>query len=278
MARFDRKVAVITGAARGQGRSHAVRLAAEGADVIALDICHDIDTVAYDLATPADLDETARLVTAQGRRVVPAEVDVRDADALSRAIADGARQLGGVDVVLANAGIGIMDAGADPGSAFRDQLDVNLVGVWNTVHAAAPLMIEQGRGGAVVLTSSAFGLTGRGGDGSGGSDGYVASKHGVVGLMRTFATWLAPHGIRVNCVNPSGVATRMVLNPAVEALFGGGDDPAPDPKPASDVANLFDVGLVEVDDVTAAVAFLASDEARYITGVALPVDAGMLGR
>ena len=278
MARFDRKVAVITGAARGQGRSHAVRLAAEGADVIALDICHDIDTVAYDLATPADLDETARLVIAQGRRVVSAEVDVRDADALSRAIADGARQLGGVDVVLANAGIGIMDAGADPASAFRDQLDVNLVGVWNTVHAAAPLMIEQRRGGAVVLTSSAFGLTGRGGDGSGGSDGYVASKHGVVGLMRTFATWLAPHGIRVNCVNPSGVATRMVLNPAVEALFGGGDDPAPDPKPASDVANLFDVGLVEVDDVTAAVAFLASDEARYITGVALPVDAGMLVR
>ena len=278
MARFDGKVAVITGAARGQGRNHAVRLAAEGADVIALDICHDIDTVAYDLATPADLAETARLVTAQGRRVVPAEVDVRDADALSRAINDGAGQLGGLDVVLANAGIGIMDAGADPRRAFRDQLDVNLVGVWNTVHTAAPLMIEQGRGGAVVLTSSAFGLTGRGGDGAGGTDGYVASKHGVVGLMRTFATWLAPHGIRVNCVNPSGVATRMVLNPAVEALFGGGDDPAPDPKPVADVANLFDVGLVEVDDVTAAVAFLASDEARYITGVALPVDAGMLVR
>ena len=134
-----------------------------------------------------------------------------------------------------------MDAAADPRRAFRDQLDVNLVGVWNTVQAAAPLMIEQGRGGAVVLTSSAFGLTGRGGDGTGGTDGYVASKHGVVGLMRTFATWLAPHGIRVNCVNPSGVATRMVLNPAVEALFGGGDDPAPDPKPVDDVANLFDV-------------------------------------
>ena len=278
MARFDGKVAVITGAARGQGRSHAVRLATEGADVIALDICHDIDTVAYDLATPADLAETARLVTAQGRRVVPAEVDVRDADALSRAISDGARQLGGLDVVLANAGIGFMDATVDPRTAFRDQLDVNLVGVWNTVQAAAPLMIEQGRGGAIVLTSSVFGLTGRGGDGSGGGDGYVASKHGVVGLMRTFATWLAPHGIRVNCVNPTGVATRMVLNPAVEALFGGGDDPAPDPKPVDDVTNLFDVPLVEVQDVTAAVAFLASDEARYITGVALPVDAGMLVR
>jgi NAD(P)-dependent dehydrogenase (short-subunit alcohol dehydrogenase family) len=246
--------------------------------VIALDICHDIESVAYDLATPADLAETARLVAGQGRRVVTAEVDVRDADALATAVADGVRRLGGLDVVLANAGIGIMRPDADPRQAFRDQLDVNLVGVWNTVHAAAPPMIENGSGGAIVLTSSAFGLTGRGGDGSGGSDGYVASKHGVVGLMRTFATWLAPHGIRVNCVNPSGVATRMVLNPAVEALFGSGDDPAPNPKPTADVANLFDVALVEVQDVTAAVGFLASDEARYITGVALPVDAGMLVR
>src|SRR5215217_3854868 len=252
MPRCTDKVAVITGAARGQGRSHAVRLATEGADVIALDICHDIDSVAYDLATPADLQETARLVTEQGRRVVTAQVDVRDADATVRAIADGAGQLGGIDIVLANAGIGIM-RDADPRRAFRDQLDVNLVGVWNTVQAAAPLMIEQRRGGAIVLTSSAFGLTGRGGDGAGGNDGYVASKHGVVGLMRTFANWLAPHGIRVNCVNPSGVATPMVQNPAVEALFGGpltedgggGKDPA-------DVANLLDVVLVEPEDVSAA--------------------------
>ena len=278
MIRFTGKVAVITGAARGQGRSHAVRLASEGADVIAVDICHDIDSVAYDLATPADLEETARLVAEQGRRVVTTEVDVRDADAVASAITDGARELGGIDVVLANAGIGIMDASADPRQAFRDQLDVNLVGVWNTVQAAAPLMIEQGRGGAIVLTSSVFGLIGRGGDGTGGSDGYVASKHGVVGLMRTFATWLAPHGIRVNCVNPSGVATRMVLNPAVEALFGGGDLTELNPKPTDDVANLLDVALVDVEDVTAAVAFLASDEARYVTGVALPVDAGMLVR
>lgn len=276
MGRFDGRTAVITGAARGQGRSHAERLAAEGADVVALDLCQDIPSVAYDLATSDDLARTAELVRAHGRRVVAAEVDVRDADALRSAVAQAAATLGGVDVVLANAGIGIMDADTDDPTAFGDQLDVNLVGVWNTVRATAPLLIEQARGGSIVLTSSAFGLTGRGGDGTGGTTGYVASKHGVVGLMRTCATWLAPHGIRVNCVNPSGVATRMVLNPAVEALFGGGDAPAPEPKSVDDVTNLLDVSLVQPEDVTAAVAFLASDEARYITGVALPVDAGML--
>ena len=276
--RFHGRVAIITGAARGQGRSHALRLAAEGADVVALDICHDIDSVAYDLATPDDLAETARLVRERGRRAVSGEVDVRDGDALEGAINRAVDELGaGVDVVIANAGIGIMCPG-NPRRAFQDQLDVNLTGVWNTVQAVAPRMIERGAGGSIVLTSSAFGLTGRGGDGQGGGDGYVAAKHGVVGLTRTFANWLAPHGIRVNCVNPSGVATRMVLNPAVEALFGGGDHPAPEPKPTADVTNLLNVALVQPEDVTAAVAFLASDEARYITGVALPVDAGMLAR
>ncbi|MHA6794237.1 SDR family NAD(P)-dependent oxidoreductase [Pseudonocardia bannensis] len=164
MRRFDGKIAVIAGAGRGQGRSHAVRPASKGADVVALDIGHDIDSVAYDLATRADLDETARPVREQGRRVVTAEVDVRDADTLTSGVTDAAGQLGGVDIVLANAGIGIVKPGTDPARAFRDQLDVNLVGVWNTVHATAPLMIEQGRGGAAVPTSSAFGLAGRGGD------------------------------------------------------------------------------------------------------------------
>jgi NAD(P)-dependent dehydrogenase (short-subunit alcohol dehydrogenase family) len=185
--RFHGRLAVITGAARGQGRSHALRLAAEGADVIAFDICHDIDSVAYDLATPDDLAETARLVRERGRRVATAEVDVRDADALAAAISRAVDELGAEpDVVLANAGIGLMRPD-DPRRAFRDQLDVNLTGVWNTVQAVAPRMIERGRGGSIVLTSSAFGLTGRGGDGAGGSDGYVAAKHGVVGLTRTFA-------------------------------------------------------------------------------------------
>src|SRR3954468_23692419 len=277
MGRFEGKTGLITGAAGGQGRSHALRLAGEGADIVAVDRCAGIETVAHDLATPADPAETARLGEERGRRVVTAQVDVRDAGALAAAVCRGVEELGGLDVVLANAGIGMMDRAADPRDAFRDQLDVNLTGVWNTVQATAPVLVERHRGGAIVLTSSAFGLTGRGGSGRGGDDGYVASKHGVVGLMRTFATWLAPHGIRVNCVNPSGVATPMVLNPAVEALFGGGfgDESS---KPTDDVANLLDVMLVEPEDVSAAVAFLASNEARYITGVALPVDAGMLVR
>ncbi|MEX5718870.1 mycofactocin-coupled SDR family oxidoreductase [Geodermatophilus maliterrae] len=276
MGRFDGRVALITGAARGQGRSHAVRLAGEGADVVAVDLCGPLDTVAYDLATPEDLAETARLVEGLGRRVVTAQADVRDADALAAAVRTAVTELGGLDVVLANAGIGLMAAGVPAATAFRDQLDVNLTGVWNTVQAAAPVLVGQGRGGAVVLTSSAFGLTGRGGDGSGGGDGYVASKHGVVGLMRTWANWLAPHGIRVTCVCPSGVATPMVLNPAVTALFGGDDGSLA--KPVEDVPSLLDVMLLQPEDVSAAVAFLASDEARFITGVALPVDAGMLAR
>ncbi|BBF99393.1 MULTISPECIES: mycofactocin-coupled SDR family oxidoreductase [Pseudonocardia] len=274
--RFQGRTVLITGAARGQGRSHALALAAEGADVIALDICHDIDTVAYDLATEADLNETVEQVRGVGRRAIGLPVDVRDAEALAATVTRACAELAVPDVVLANAGIGLMKGGDGP-AAFRDQLDVNLTGVWNTVQATAPHLIEQRKGGAMVLTSSVFGLTGRGGDGQGGSDGYVAGKHGVVGLMRTFATWLAPHGIRVNCVNPSGVATRMILNPAVEALFGGGTPPE-QPKSTDDVANLLDVSLVQPEDVTAAVTFLASDEARYITGVALPVDAGMLVR
>lgn len=163
--RFAGKIAVITGAARGQGRSHAVRLASEGADIVAIDICHDLDSVAYDLATSADLAETARLVEGHGRRIVTAEVDVRDAGAVTAAVRGGAERLGGIDVVLANAGIGLMDE-TDPARAFRDQLDVNLVGVWNTVHAAVPTMISQARGGSIVLTSSVMGLSGRAGGGT----------------------------------------------------------------------------------------------------------------
>jgi SDR family mycofactocin-dependent oxidoreductase len=267
------RVALITGAARGQGRSHALRLAEEGADVIAVDLCAPIDGVAYPMASLEDLETTADEVRARGGRVSTHVADVRDAPGLEKAVTEGLAALGGVDIVLANAGIGMAAEHVSAAEAFHDQLQVNTVGVFNTVHAAAPTMIDQGRGGAIVLTSSSFGLTGRGGNGLGQTDGYVASKHAVVGLMRTWAHWLAPHAIRVNSIHPSGVATPMVLNDAVAALFG---DVPEDEQP--DVGNLLPVGLLPPGDISAAVAWLASDEARYVTGVALPVDAGFTVR
>lgn len=267
------RVALITGAARGQGRSHAWRLAEEGADVVAIDVCAPDPGVAYPMATPDELEETAAGVRERGGRVSAHVADVRDAEGLGRAITAGIEELGGVDAVLANAGIGMAAPDVTAAQAFRDQLDVNTVGVWNTVQAAAPAMIAQGRGGAIVVTSSSMGLTGRGGDGSGQMDGYIASKHALVGLVRAWANWLAPHSIRVNSVHPSGVATPMVLNDAVAALF---TDPPDGEVP--DVGNLLPVGLLEPRDVTAAVAWLCSEEARYVTGIAMPVDAGFTAR
>jgi SDR family mycofactocin-dependent oxidoreductase len=273
MAEHTGRVALITGAARGQGRSHAWRLAEQGADILAVDICAPIDGVAYPMAGADDLAETAAGVRERGGRVSTFEADVRDGEALGAAVTAGIAELGGVDIVLANAGIGMASPDVSAAQAFRDQLDVNTVGVWNTVQAAAPTMIEQGRGGAIVLTSSSMGLTGRGGDGTGGSDGYIASKHAVVGLMRAWANWLAPHDVRVNSVHPSGVATTMVLNDAVAALF---TDPDADETP--DVANLLSVDLLTPEDVTSAVMYLVSDGARHVTGVALPVDGGFTAR
>jgi len=266
--RLDGRVALITGAARGQGRSHAARLARDGADVIALDICRQIESVAYPMATPEDLAQTRREVEALGRRVLAVEADVRDAAALRATVAGGVAQLGGIDIVLANAGIGFVGDDVDDERAFRDMIEVNLVGVWNTVHAAAPAMIEQGRGGVIVLTGSTLALSGRGGDGSGGIDGYIASKHALVGLTRAWANWLAPHNIRVNSVHPTGVNTPMIVNEAVAKRFA---DVPPD---ASLMTNLLDVEMIESADVSNAVAWLVSDEARYLTGVALPIDAG----
>jgi len=272
-ARQAGRVALITGAGRGQGRSHAWRLAEEGADVIAIDVCAPVDGIAYPMASRDDLEETATGVRERGGRSSAHVADVRDADALGKAVTAGIEELGGVDVVLANAGVGVASPDVTPARAFRDQLEVNTVGVWNTVHAAAPTMVAQGRGGAIVLTSSSMGLTGRGGNGSGQMDGYVASKHAVVGLMRAWAHWLAPHHIRVNSVHPSGVATPMVLNDTVREMFA---DPPDGEVPA--VGNLLPVGLLPPGDVSAAIAWLVSDEGRYVTGVALPVDAGFTAR
>jgi SDR family mycofactocin-dependent oxidoreductase len=266
--RLEGSVALITGAARGQGRAHAVRLAADGADVIAVDICADIPTVGYPLATPEDLTETARLVEAQGRRVVARQVDVRDRAALQAVVDEGVAALGPIRIVVANAGIAPLMGGADEDETFADVLDVNLTGAWNTVKAAAPSMVEAGRGGAIVLISSTQGLSGTGGNGTPGLTAYAASKHGLVGLMRSFANWLAPHSIRVNTVHPTGVATPMILNEPMQnylsAAAGTSDRQG----------NLLPVPMVESEDISDAVAWLVSDEGRYVTGVTLPVDAG----
>jgi len=269
MGKLDGKVAFITGAARGQGRSHAVRLAQEGADVIAVDLCAQIDTVPYPMATPEDLEQTVKEVEALDRRIVATQADVRDLSAMQQAVREGVAQLGRLDIVLANAGIAAVgDDEDDPSLSWDDIIGVNLTGVWHTVHATAPLMIEQGEGGAIVLTSSTQGLTGRGGNGSGGTTAYAASKHGVVGLMRSFAHWLAPHGIRVNTVHPTGVETPMVVNDSIGRWI------ADNPQAAAMVSNLMPVELIQAVDISNAILYLVSDDGRYVNGVTLPVDAG----
>jgi SDR family mycofactocin-dependent oxidoreductase len=274
MGKLDGKVAFITGAARGQGRSHAIRLAEECADIIGVDICRDLPGVPYPLGTAADLAETVAQIESLDRRIVTAEVDVRDAGALKAALDQGVAELGGVDIVLPNAGIlgHLTDDASDQDAFFREVIDINLTGVWNTMNAAAPIMIEQGRGGAMVLTSSTQGLTGRGGNGTGALSGYCAAKHGVVGLMRSFANWLAPHNIRVNTVHPTGVDTPMIMNEAVGAMIEA------HPELAGALANLMPVKVIEAIDISNAIAWLVSDEARYVTGITLPVDAGFCVR
>ena len=270
--RVEGKVAFITGAARGQGRSHAIRLAQEGADIIAVDICRQIDTVPYPMATPDDLAATVKEVEALDRRIVAAQADVRDYGALKGALDEGVAQLGRLDIVSANAGIFSMGTAADlPEQAWQDMIDVNLTGVWHAAKAAIPHLIEGGRGGSIILTSSAAGLEGMENIGH-----YVAAKHGVVGLMRTLALELAPHSIRVNSVHPTTVNTDMIQNEATYRLFRPDlDHPTrADFEPASQQMNALPIPWVDPVDISNAVLFLASDEGRYVTGVTLPVDAG----
>ena len=262
------KVAFITGAARGQGRSHAVRLAAEGADIIAVDICRQIGTVLYPMATAADLAQTVKEVEALDRRIVAREADVRDEGGLREAFEAGVAELGPVDIVLANAGIAPMSLDkSQTRQAWQDVIDVNLTGVFNTVEIAIPGMIARGKGGAVVLISSAAGLVGVGGPSPGGL-GYTAAKHGLVGLMRSYANILAPHSIRVNSVHPTGVRTPMVVNDVMQEIL------AADAQVSTRTGNALPVDMVEPADVSNAILWLVSDDARYITGVTLPVDAG----
>jgi SDR family mycofactocin-dependent oxidoreductase len=273
MGKLEGKVALITGAARGQGRSHAIRLAQEGAAIIAVDICSQIESVPYRMSTPDDLALTVKEVETLDQRIVAVEADVRDSNALRSAVDDATAELGPVDIIVANAGI-LQHGALDPDHvrAFRDVVDVNMTGVWNTVHAGVPSMIDKGQGGAIVLISSTQGLSGAGGHGTGAGDGYAAAKHGVVGLMRSFANWLAPHMIRVNTVHPTGVDTDMVNNPVFAKFL---DD---NPHLGGALQNLLPVPNIEKTDVSNAIAWLVSDDARYVTGVALPVDAGYLAK
>ncbi len=273
--RVEGKVAFITGAARGQGRSHAVRLAQEGADIIAVDVCQQIRGVPFPMSTPDDLKKTVRLVEEQDRRIVAAQADVRDYAALKAAVDDGVAQLGRLDIVVANAGIG---NGGKPlaetdEQTWQDMIDVNLTGVWLTTKAAIPHMIAGGRGGSIVLTSSVGGLKAHPNVGN-----YVAAKHGVVGIMRTLALELAQHRIRVNSVHPTQVNTPMVMNESTFRMFRPDlENPTRDDfAPISQMINVLPVPWVEPEDISNAVLFLSSEEGRYITGVPLPIDAGAL--
>lgn len=269
MGQLDGKVAFITGAGRGQGRSHAVLLAEHGADVIAVDIGADIPTVPYPMATADDLAETARLVEATGRRCVTALADVREIGALQKALDHGIAELGGVDIVLANAGIlhsGPVEETLEQAAAcWADAVGVMLTGVFNTLKVAQRPLIDQGRGGAVVITGSTAGLT-AGTDGSGGISGYAAAKHGVIGLAKGWAKLLGPHNVRVNVVHPTAVDTFMINNPY---------SPVVDGNRFKQITRALPIDRLQPGDVSAAILWLVSDAAFAVTGVSLPLDAGM---
>jgi SDR family mycofactocin-dependent oxidoreductase len=262
------KTALVTGAARGQGRSHAVRLAAEGADILAVDVCAPVDHLDYATATPDDLAATAELVEETGARVVTRAVDVRDAHALAGAVADGVAELGGLDIAVANAGVCSIQRWDEVTPEVWDTvIGINLTGVWNTCTAAIPHLLEAG-GGSMILISSTAGLKGQP-----FLTPYVASKHGLVGIMRSLANELAARHIRVNSLHPTGVDTPML-----NAMTGLTARIEASPDVGSLFLNSLPVDLVRSEDVSNAVLFLASDEARYITGLTMTVDAGASAR
>ncbi|MGB5795620.1 MAG: mycofactocin-coupled SDR family oxidoreductase [Mycolicibacter algericus] len=275
MGSLDGKVAFITGAARGQGRSHAVRLAADGADIIGVDICADIASNGYLMGSRDELDETVALVEAQGGKMIGSVADVRDFAALKAALDAGVEHFGRLDIVCANAGIAAMAfrelTDEEDLQMWTDVLDVNLVGSFHTAKAAIGHLIAGDRGGSIVFTSSTAGLKGFGGL-QGGGLGYAASKHGIVGLMRTLANALAPHSIRVNTVHPTAVNTMMAVNPAMTSFLENYPDGGPH------LQNPMPVGMLEPEDISAAIAYLVSDAARYVTGVTFPVDAGFCNK
>jgi SDR family mycofactocin-dependent oxidoreductase len=273
-AQFEGKVVLITGAARGQGREHAMRFADQGADIIAVDLCDQIRSVTYPMARPEDLDETVRMIEKTGRRIVAARADVRDLEKMRNVVADAVAELGRIDFVIANAGIApLFGTPAHETSAYVDAIDVLLNGVQYTVEAALPELLRHGDGGAIVLTSSVVAFRSASptwGSHSQGAVGYTAAKAGVTGLMRYYATVLGEKGIRVNSVHPTVVATPMAENAETQRQF------AEHPDWAAYTRNPLGIPLIEPADVTAAVVYLCGESGRYVTGVTLPVDAGTL--
>lgn len=269
------KVALVTGAARAQGRSHALRLARDGAGVIAVDVCEHIGSLDgfYDLATPEDLAETVRLVEEAGGRIHAAQVDVRDIDALTAAVDAGVEALGSLDVVVANAGIFTFGEATHEVSedAWRELMDVNVTGVWHTYKAAAPHLLAAGAGGSVIIIASLAGFKGLANVAA-----YTTTKHAIVGLMKVLANELGPHGIRVNTIHPNSIDTPMVKNTRTYKLFRPDlEEPrAEDAEAAFAGLNPMGKAWIEPEHVSNAVAWLAGPESYYVSGGQIPVDGG----
>ena len=274
MGVLEGKVAFVTGAARGQGRSHAIRLAEEGADIIAVDLCAQLETVSVPGSTREDLEETVRQVEALDRRIVAEVADIRDLERMTEVAAAGITELGRLDIVLGNAAIWAVGEAEPEGieervKVWRETVDINLTGQWVTLEATVPKLIEQNEGGAIVLTSSTAALKSMSLD-SVAQTSYTAAKHGVIGLMRNYAVELAKYSIRVNTVAPTSCETPMIMNPVTEGYL------AQHPELADLMSNLLPVPAVEPRDISNGILYLVSDAGRYVTGTTLPVDAGFL--
>jgi SDR family mycofactocin-dependent oxidoreductase len=274
MGRLEGKVAFITGAARGQGRSHAIRMAEEGCDIIGVDICEDIASVPYELGTMAELEETAAEVEKLDRRIVIQKADVRDRDSLIAAVEKGTSELGRLDVVVANSGIWSTSSFVDmEDEMYDDMIDVQMHGPYNTCKATVPYMLDQDEGGSIVIISSTAGLKG-----FPGQVHYNMAKHAVVGLMRTLAAELAPKMIRCNSIHPSSTFTKMINNPAIWEVFAPGVENPTEADFGDTFAslNLLPVPWAQPVDISHGVVYLAADESRYVTGVTLPIDSGFM--